>query len=135
MKQELIILVLLCLGAGAFGQSKKTLKEHGIVTKTVEEYFLEEGMDEPVVESFERYNKEGEVVEIKEYNRRGEVKKWEKYAYDEEGELVEEIFLDPKGKVLSTEKSIYRDGLKVEKHYFNNRGKLYKKKVYNYEYQ
>lgn len=135
MKKQLIVLVLICIGMGASGQSKKTIKENRIISKTVEEYFIEEGMDEPVVESIETYNEDGEIIEIKEFNRRGEVKKWEKYVYDEEGELVEEIFLDPKGKVVSTEKSIYKNGLKVEKHYINNRGKLYKKKVYVYEYR
>ncbi len=44
------------------------------------------------------------------------------------GDLVEEIFLDEKGKIESREKSIFENGLKVEKQYYNNRDKLYKKK-------
>jgi hypothetical protein len=135
MKQLIIILTVISFGTAVSGQSKKKVKEYGIVSRTVEEYFLEDGMDEPVVETFEAFNEDGELIEIREYNRRGEVKKWEKYGYDEEGELVEETFLDPKGKVVRTEKTIYKDGLRAEKHFFNNRGKLYKKKVYVYEYR
>ena len=135
MKHLIITVALISFGTAVWGQSKKKVKEYGIVSRTVEEYFLEDGMDEPVVESFEAFNEEGELIEIREFNRRGEVRKWEKYGYDEDGELVEEIFLDPKGKVQRTEKTIYKDGLKAEKHFFNNRDKLYKKKVYVYEYR
>ena len=117
------------------GQGTRTIKERKIATRTVYEYFVEEGMDEPVIESIERYNEQGDLVEIKEMDRKGEVKLWEKYVYDDEGELVEEIFLDAKGRVERTEKSIYSDGLKIEKQYFNSKDKLYKRKVYEYEYR
>jgi len=127
--------LLLGLLLPAYGQSKKEIREHGIVSKTVQEYFIEEWIDEPVTESIEKYNEDGELVESQEFNRRGEVKTWEKYSYDEDGNLVEEIFLDEKGTIVRTEKSIFKDGLKVEKQYYNNREKLYKKKRYVYEYR
>jgi len=126
---------LLLMAGPVVGQSTKTIKEKKIATRTVYEYFVEEGMDEPVVESIERYNERGDLVEIKELNRKGGVKLWEKYAYNEEGKLVEEIFMDAKGRVERTEKSIYSDGLRVEKQYFNNKDKLYKRKVYEYEFR
>jgi hypothetical protein len=117
------------------GQDAKTNKERGIAKQTVQEYFVEEGMDEPVVESIERYNEAGDLIEIKEFNRKGEVKLWEQYAYNEAGQVVEEVFLDAKGRIERSEKSIYADGLRVEKHYYNNKNKLYKRKVYEYEYR
>lgn len=126
--------MLLFLLIPAFGQGKKAIREKGIVSKTVQEYFIEEGLDKPVVESIEKYNEGGELVEIQEFNRSGEVKRWERYTYNLDGELVEEVFLDHKGRVVRTEKTIYEEGLKVEKRYFNRRDKLYKKKVYLYEY-
>lgn len=137
MKSKKIIglCILVWITVMGFGQGRKTIREKGIVSVTVQEYFIEEGMKDPVIESIERYDEEGELVELKEFNSRGEVKKWEKYGYDEEGNLVEEVFLDPKGRIERTEKSIYEDGLRVEKQFFNNRDKLYKKKVYEYEYQ
>lgn len=134
IKKTTAMAFLLCLSVLGYSQGRKTIRDKGIASRTVQEYFIEEGMDEPVIESIEKYNKQGELIELQEFDRRGEVKKWEKYAYNEEGELVEEVFMDPKGRVERTEKSIYEEGLKVEKYYFNNRDKLFKKKVYEYEY-
>jgi len=116
------------------GQSKKIIREKGIISMTVNEYFIEEGMDEPVIETIEKYNKEGELIEIHEFNKKGETKKWEKYAYDKDGNVVEEIYLDEKGKITSIEKNIYRDSLRVEKQYYDPKGRLVKKKLYVYEY-
>ena len=131
----LLTCAFLIMAGPLLGQSTKIIKEKKIATLTVQEYFIDEGMDEPVVESIERYNESGDLIEIQEFNSRGEVKLWEKYAYDNEGRVVEEIFLDAKGRVERTEKSIYSDGLRIEKQYYNNRDKLYKRKVYEYEYR
>jgi hypothetical protein len=117
------------------GQSTRTVKEKKIASQTVYEYFVEEGMDEPVIESFERFNENGDLIEIKEFNSKSEMKRWEKYVYNNEGKLVEEVFLDSKGKVERTEKTIYSDGLKAEKQYYNNKDKLTKRKVYEYEFR
>lgn len=133
-KRCLSTIILIFMAAGLMGQSKKIIREKGIKSMTVNEYFIEEGMNEPVVETIEKYNEEGELIEIQEFNKRGEVKLWEKYAYDKDGNLVEEIFLDEKGRVTITEKNIYKDNLRVEKQYINNRGRLVKKKLYVYEY-
>lgn len=117
------------------GQGKKTIREKQIVSLTVQEYFLDEGIEEPQVESIEIYNEEGERIELQEFNKKGAVKKWEKYLYDEDGNLLEQQFLDGKGRITRTEKNIYQDGLRVEKHYFDAKGRLYKKKTYLYEYR
>ncbi|MFH0756645.1 MAG: hypothetical protein V2B15_05090 [Bacteroidota bacterium] len=130
-----VIGTVLSLVIPVHGQDKKEIREKGISSKTVEEYFIEEGMDKPVIESIEKYNKDGELVEIQLFSSRGEVKTWEKYVYDDKGWLVEEIFLDEKGNIMRTEKSIYENGLKVEKQFFNERDKLYKKKKYVYDYR
>ena len=134
-----VLFFLICalhfVSASLIGQSTEIIKEKKIVTRTVQEYFIGEGMDEPVVESIERFNERGDLIEIKEFNSRGEIKLWEKYSYDSEGNVVEEVFLDAKGRIEQTEKSIYSDGLRIEKQYFNNNEKLYKRKVYEYEYR
>ena len=116
-------------------QSKKTIREKGITTIIVKEYFIEEGMDEPVVESIQSFNEEGELLELKEFNKKEEVKRWEKYVYDDDGNVVEQIFLDEKGRITETEKNIYDGKLRIEKQYYNKKGNLYKKKVYQYEYR
>jgi len=129
------MLAMIFLAATASpAQSKKEIREHGIASITVQEYFLEEGMVDPVVESIEHYNKDGALIELKEFKKTGEVRRWEKYGYDEDGNLVEEVFLDEKGRIETTEKNIYKGNLRVEKQYYNNRGDLFKKKVYKYEY-
>jgi len=140
MKVKIRVLLLLScaflLVAGPLmGQNTETIKERKIVTRTVQEYFIEEGMDEPVIESLERYNEDGNLIEIKEFNSKGELKLWEKYDYNEEGKVVEVIFLNQKGKIESKEKNIYSDGLRIEKQYYNNKDKLVKRKVYEYEYR
>jgi hypothetical protein len=128
-------ILLLVAATVVSAQGSKTIKEKKITIKTVHEYFIEEGYDEPVVELIETYNEVGDILELKEFNKVGEVKRWEKYVYDEDGEVVEEIFLDEKGKVTLTEKNIYADGLRIEKHYLNPKGKMIKKKVYSYEHR
>lgn len=117
------------------GQGKKTIREKQIESITVHEYFLEEGIEEPLVESVEKYNEDGELVELQEFNKRGGVKKWEKFIYDDDGNLVEQQFLDEKGRIDRSEKNIYKDDLRVEKHFFDEKGRLYKKKAYLYEYR
>lgn len=136
MKKILPLLGILLMVSGSMAaQGTKTIKAKKITTKTVNEYFLEEGEDEPVVESIERYDETGELVEVKEMNRKGDVRKWEKYVNDEEGNVVEEQFLDARGRVTRKEKNIYKDGLRIEKQYYNTRDLMYKKKVYEYEYR
>ena len=126
--------LIVVLTGSLYGQDRKDIRDKGIKSITINEYFIEEGLDEPLVESIEKYNEEGEVIELQEFNKRGDITKWEKYIYDEDRNVIEAIFLDAKGKVTRTEKFVFEDGFRVEKHYFNARDKLYKKKVYVYEY-
>ena len=130
-----VMAIFLLLVTVTSGQGKKTIKDKGITSITVNEYFIEEGMDEPVVESIEKYNEEGELIEIQVFNKRGEYKLWEKYVYNDNGDLVEQVLLDEKGRITETEKIIYKGKLRIEKQYYNKRGNLYKKKVYKYEYR
>lgn len=135
-KNKSILLFGLILGLTAVvsAQDRKDIRDRGIISRTVKEYFIEEGLDEPLIESIEKYDEDGELVERQEFNKRGEVTRWEKYAYDEDRNMIEEVYLDGKGNVTRTEKTIYEDGIRIEKQYYNQRDKLYKKKVYEYEY-
>lgn len=137
IKGRSILFICFLVGFSAMlsAQDRKDIRDKEISSITVHEYFIEDGLDEPLVESVEKFNEDGEIVELKEFNKRGDVTRWEQYKYDEDRNLIEEIFLDGRGKVSSTEKTIYEDGFKVEKQYYNERNKLYKKKVYLYEYR
>lgn len=128
-------LALTLISAPLMGQSAKTIREKKIVSRTVYEYFLEEGMDEPVIESIEKFDAEGNLLEIKEFNSKGDLKLWEKYSYDEDGNLVETQFFNTRGKLESKEINVYSEGLRVEKLYYNNKDKLVKRKVYEYEFR
>jgi len=123
------------LAGTILGQSTEIIKEKKIASQSIYEYFVEEGIDEPLLESYEKYDTEGKVLEIKELNSKGEVKLWQKFVYDEAGNVVEEIFFDGKGRLESKEKSIYSDGLRIEKLYYNKKDKLVKRKVYEYEFR
>jgi hypothetical protein len=129
------IMVLLSVALSMMGQSAKTIQEKKISGRTVYEYFVDEGRDEPVIESIEKYDEQGRLLELKEFNRKSEVKRWEKYAYDADGRVKEEVYLNAKGRVERTEKSIYSEGLRIEKQFYDKRGRLYKRKVYEYEYR
>ena len=129
-----MIFLLAGLGFTLEGQDRKDIRDKGIVSIIVNEYFLEEGLKDPLVESIRKFDEDGELIEVKEFNKRGEVTRWEKYGYDEDRNLIEEVFLDAKGNIIRTEKSIFEDGFRVEKQFYNERNKLYKKKIYVYEY-
>ncbi len=128
-------ILLLSVAVPLMGQSALTIQEKKISGRTVYEYFVDEGLDEPVVESIEKFDEHGQLLELKEFSRKGEVKKWEKYSYNAEGKLIEEVFLDAKGRVERTEKSIYSEGLRTEKLFYDKKGRLFKRKVYEYEYR
>lgn len=125
----------LLLAFPLMGQSAKTIREKKIASRTVQEYFLEQGINKPVVESIEKYDENGKILELKEFNNRGELKLWEKYTYNEKGDVVEAQFFNARGKLESREVTIYSDGLRTEKLYYNHRDKLVKRKVYEYEFR
>ena len=129
------ILVLGLQSTPMLGQDKETIRERKIASRTVHEYFLDEGMDEPLVESIERYDEKGNLLEVKEFNSRGDVKLWEIYSYNEAGDVVETQIYNTRGKLESREVNIYSDGLRVKKEYYNNKNKLVKRKVYEYEFR
>ncbi|MBN2699328.1 MAG: hypothetical protein JXR52_10930 [Bacteroidales bacterium] len=131
----LLFLILLLVVPTLKGQSTKDIRERNIRSQTVLEYFVEEGIPDPVVEKKEVYNEEGEITEIIEYDRNGVVQLWEKYKYDEDGNIIEQQFLNNKGKVDKREETVYKDGLRVERRFYDDRGRLYKRKVYEYEYR
>jgi hypothetical protein len=129
------VLALVLLAGPLSAQSARIIREKKIASRTVQEYFLAEGMNKPVIESIETYDEDGNLLEIKEFNSREELKRWEKYAYNEDGQVVETEFYNARGKLESKEINVYSDGLRTEKLYYNNRDKLVKRKVYEYEFR
>ena len=128
------IAILLMTPLFCLGQGKKTLAKNKVSSQTVYEYFIAEGMDEPVVEKREMYDTLGNRVELQEYNRDGVLKKWERYEYNEDGDMIEEVSLDDKEHQVKRIVYVIEDGFLKEKQYFDRKDRMYKRKEYVYEY-
>ncbi|MCF8226779.1 MAG: hypothetical protein K9J30_12950 [Bacteroidales bacterium] len=127
-------LFLLLTVPETFCQSRKTIENKGIIKQTVYEYFIGEGLKDPVVEMVEQYDTTGRVIETKVFNKEGKIKEWKQYRYNSEGEKTEEVTLDGKGRTEEREVWVYKDGLVIEKKYYDHKDRLYKRKEYRYEY-
>ncbi len=134
-RSVLLIFGLLLVSSQAFSQGKNTLKEKKVESSTVYEYFLEEGIKDPVIETIEKYDAEGNLIELKEFNSEGEIKNWQRYKYDTSGNKVEEITLTIRGTQEERVTWIYKNDLLVEKQYFDHRDRMVKRKEYKYEYR
>lgn len=119
----------------SYAQGRKTVEKKGIVEQTVYEYFVADGLSKPVVEEIINYDEEGNISEHQVFNKYGEYKSWEKFRYDEDGNKVEEIILDGSGKQEERFEWIYKDGLVVEKKYYDDRDRLAKRKEYKFSYR
>ncbi|MCF8346706.1 MAG: hypothetical protein K9G38_05800 [Bacteroidales bacterium] len=130
-----IILFALLLPVLAFSQGRKTVEKKGIVKQTVYEYFLAEGMRDPLVEEIITYDKQGNEIEHKVLNKEGGVKSWLTFMYDEDGNKTGETILDDNGEQMERFEWIYEDDLVVEKRYFDYKDRLVKRKEYKFEYR
>jgi len=136
MRHSYIILVLIFIVPGVIqAQGRKTIKNKKIGSQTVYEYFIEEGMKDPVVEKIEKYDSDGNLIEQKEFSKEGDIKKWKIYSYDSNGNNTEEITMDMRGKVEERIVYIYKDDLIVEKKYYDHKDRLVKRKEYKYTYR
>jgi hypothetical protein len=134
IRSGVLLMGCILLVSSLYGQSSKQIREMGIKSQTVLEVFIEEGMDQPVIEKKEIYDIRGNIIEIIEYNKNGDITNWQKFEYDEDENITSEIQLDDKGKVTSRIRTVYENQLKTEKQYFDSRDRMYKKKIYKYDY-
>jgi len=134
MKEILIIIFVSLLAFNSFGQDKKEVIEKGIQVKRNYELDIATGDKEPVIEKEEYYNFRGDIIEVKVFTDKGKtIDSWIKYKYDGQGNLIEEQLLNAKGEVKERYEYKYENGLKTEKQYFDNKNRLFKKKIYKYE--
>lgn len=134
MKNLLLIVIGLLFSSALFSQSKQQIISEKITSTTIFEQRLDKGIDDKYVIKELKYNAEGRLVELKEIARKGEIKLWEKYSYDKSGNLIEELTLDMRGKIKKREVTHYDGNLRVYKEYFDDRGRMYKKKTYEYTF-
>ncbi len=130
-----ITFLLILIPVLSIGQGSKTLVRNAVSSQVTYEYFIADGIKEPVVEKIEAYDAEGNVIERKEFNSDGEVKKWEAFTYDENGDVTEEKFMDEKGRVVERITYSYIDRLVQEKKYYDHKDRMVKRKTYAYKYR
>ena len=134
MKPLLISLSLFLITLITYAQDKKEVIEKGIQVKRNYELDIANGDKEPSIEKEEYYNFRGDITEIKEFTDSGKtITLWFKYKYDAMGNIVEEQELNSKGEQKERYEYKYENGLKTEKLYYDNKNRLFKKKIYKYE--
>lgn len=132
MKQLSIVLMLIISTISLYSQSKKEMNKAGVKSQIVKEINYENGLTKPQIEEESYYDSKGNLIEIKEINSSGKITNWMKYEYDVNYNVTSEITLNAKGKATLKIVFIYKDGLRSEKLYYNELGKLAKKKTYEY---
>ncbi|MBN1768145.1 MAG: hypothetical protein JXR50_07265 [Prolixibacteraceae bacterium] len=136
MKYLLFIAFFSLAACHVSAQGKTEIITKGIEARKYYEQDIENGDKERYIFKEEYFNHQGEIIEIKTYKNRGkEIDEWFKYKYDEDANLVEEIELDAKGEQKERMVSIYKNGLKVEKLYYDEKDRLRQKRTYEYEYR
>lgn len=134
MKNILLIFLGLLISTALYSQSKQKIISEKISSVTTYEQRLDKGIDDKYVIEELKYDDQGRLIELKEITRKGEIKRWEKYIFDTQGNLTEEISFDLQGRVKKREVTHYEGNLRVYKEYFDDKGRMYKKKTYAYTF-
>lgn len=132
-----LLLVFILAGTSllSVAQSKSTIVEKKVKMIRTLEQDIDQGEKKLLIEKEEFFDENGELVELIEYNEKGRIKKWKQFKYSDEGKLIEEIILNYRGKTEERIKHIFKNGLKVEKLYYDDKNRLYKKKKYEVEFR
>jgi hypothetical protein len=143
-----------------FSQSKKELKDAGVISRTENTSKLVKKSMVNYVESTEKYDENGNRIEVIEYKTDGDIKNFDRFEYNEKGKLSKEFHLDPlskkaketieyfyneddktikevyynkKNELSKTVEYVYENKLKTEKKTTNGSGKVIELKKYTYE--
>lgn len=159
MKAFYLFIIFFSISIGSFSQSKKEIKEAGIKSKTEKTQITEKGKSVTFTESIEKYDADGNVIELIEYEENGDTKKHIVYSYNEKGKLIKESKINPitkkeksyieyvygeknklvkqteyrNNKLYTTTEYSYEGEFKTLKRVFNSKNKLIESKIYTYE--
>ncbi len=131
---RILFVLLILIPVSGHAQNKEVVRKNKVESQTVYEYFIEEGISEPIVEKIEKYDAQGNLVEVKEFNKEGDIKDWKLYKYDASGNNTEETQMDMRGNQEERTVWVYKNGLVVEKKYYDHKDRLVKRKEYKYTY-
>ena len=114
MKTQLIFLsfIFSILTLTSFSQSKKEVKKLGIKSSVTVVTESIEGKEKTRTDMSQKFDKNGNVIELIEYNKDGSIKKKEAQTYNKNNDITEELIFDEKGnlkKKITTEYNSNKD--------------------------
>lgn len=133
--RTIFIIFLITCSAGLWAQSKKDLKDAGVISRTENTSKLEKKAMVNFVESTEKYDANGNKIEAIEYKSDGDIKSYEQFEYNDKGKLMKEMHIDPLSKKpKETVEYTYGDEDKLVKEvYYNKKNELVKTVEYKYD--
>lgn len=136
-KYKLVILFLLmsfqvCI---LHAQSRKNVKEYGIITRTEYEEDYENSNGKAYKEEFTKFDKEGNVIEEVKYESNGNIKEKTTYVYNKNNDVTREVRYDKNNQIEKTIEYTYDGELKTSKTVYDNKGRIITKKTYEYTFR
>ncbi len=135
---RITVSLIIILGLAPFclqGQelSKKEASKANVKSVSIYETNVSDKKAKPVLESLNRFDEAGNLLEILEKDKNGVVTLHESYAYNSDGQKSVEIQYEPDGKVKKKNVFKYSDGLRSERLTYDKNGKLISQRKYVYE--
>jgi hypothetical protein len=134
---KFFVTVLFCFLSqlSIFSQSRKEIKDAGIKERIEHSEVIDGGMSSKFIESVEKYDTLGNLIEKKEMNDKGDIVLYERYQYSPQQKLCKELVVDPvtnqETKITSYEYN--NDGKLIKETILNKKGEVIKSHAYTYE--
>ena len=155
------LIIFLLFSVSVFAQGKKDIRKNGVKTLSEMVINYQDGNEITHQDSYQKFDKNGNIVDETEFDKAGKIKKRIVTKYDNLGDKLEETTLGENGKQIErlaykynsdsekteewlyndknelTQKSIYtfnNKGLRTEKKTYDAKGQLIQLKKYIYEY-
>ena len=128
------VLFLIWILSGCFiinAQSGKEIKAMQIITK---ETWNHTDSKSKFLETIEKFDKEGNLIEEIEYNSDRSIKKHTKWTYNANNDKLTETEFDEKGRVISKTEYKYEGSLRTSRKKYDEKEKLISWKIYKFEF-
>lgn len=134
MKLSLAVLFILS-SSFIFAQSKKDIKEAGVVSRTETTVKSEKGGSLSYIESVEKYDDNGNKTEVIEYKSNGDISTYTQYSYNENGRLFKEVRINPVNKQpkITIEFQYAEDGKLEKEIHYDSKNQLKKTSEFKYD--
>jgi antitoxin component YwqK of YwqJK toxin-antitoxin module len=131
MKKLFLLIMILagCLIINA--QSGKEIKKLQITTK---ETWNNTDSKSKFLETVEKFDEEGNLIEEIKYNPGKSIRKQTKWTYNENNDKLTETEYDSSGKVTSKKEYTYEGSLRTSRKEYDEKGKLVSWEIYKFEY-